>query len=262
MKPMKKGLSIALCFMSFGAAAQHTSGTVTYETSVHVNMQDINLPEGLSLPEGLELSIANSSRREKLLYFNSDHSLYENKPEEENDQEARSYQQGDVSIQITGGTQADEKVYRDLKNKKQIRQADLMGKMFLVSGETEAPAWKMTGKQKMILNMPAMEAQAINGEDTLFAWYTTSIPLSTGPDVFHGLPGLILELNSGHVLMKAIDFKPGDVNNNKIKAPTKGKKIEARAFAKLQEEKHREMMQEAGEAENGNGVIMRTVITR
>ena len=34
-------------------------------------------------------------------------------------------------------------------------------------------------------------------EITISAWYTPQIPVSAGPGNYHGLPGLILEVNDG-----------------------------------------------------------------
>ena len=60
---------------------------------------------------------------------------------------------------------------------------------------------------------------------TVTAWYTPQIPVSSGPDVYWGLPGLILELNAGRTTMLCTEVAINSEEPIKIKAPAKGKKV-------------------------------------
>ena len=39
--------------------------------------------------------------------------------------------------------------------------------------------------------------EMVTEEETITAWYTLDIPVNNGPSRYHGLPGLILEVNDG-----------------------------------------------------------------
>lgn len=55
--------------------------------------------------------------------------------------------------------------------------------------------WKLQSEQKMIHNYICKKASLFFGGRLWEAWFTEDIPISDGPYKFHGLPGLILEIN-------------------------------------------------------------------
>jgi GLPGLI family protein len=61
--------------------------------------------------------------------------------------------------------------------------------------------------------------------------------LSSGPDAFNGLPGMILkvDINKQEFVYLATEISK-TVNLKDLKAPTKGKKVTRQDFAKLQKE--------------------------
>ena len=73
------------------------------------------------------------------------------------------------------------------------------------------------------------------------AWYTPQIPVSNGPGEYWGLPGLILEVNSGRttVLCTEIVMNPTEVTE--ITVPTKGKEITREEYNKTAKKKMEEM---------------------
>ncbi len=85
------------------------------------------------------------------------------------------------------------------------------------------------------------------------AWYTMQIPVNNGPGEYWGLPGLILEVNSGRttVLCTKIVMNPSE--KAEIKKPTKGKEIsreEYQATVKKKMEEMREMFRSRGGRRN------------
>lgn len=227
--------------------AQQTSGTIVYEQIITMDIS------GQNLPEGMAALIPKEQKMEKVLYFSPEATLYENS-EKGNDAKKEEYKQDDMEIRIERNM-PDEKTYTDIKNKQVVAQKDLMGRLFLVSKDSEPGKWKFTGRQKKILDLPCMEAVDVSGEDTVVAWYTTGIPVQAGPGDISGLPGMVLEANMGkliHLVAKRIENDAEAVK--KIKAPTKGKKISAADFEKLQKEKQEEMQKQFGG--KGNVIIM------
>jgi GLPGLI family protein len=150
----------------------------------------------------------------------------------------------------------EEITYTDLKTGATVEQRDLMGKKFLVSGDATRRKWQMTGKQKEILSYPCQEAVSY-GKDTLFAWFTTSIPVSAGPPEWRGLPGMVMEASrvvgeGGSYTIKATKVEEGV---QALSAPKEGKKVTKAEFDKIQKEKQKEMEEQFG-GSHGNGRMM------
>ena len=77
-------------------------------------------------------------------------------------------------------------------------------------------------------------------------WYTLDIPVNHGPGDYWGLPGLILELNSGNttVLCSKIVLNPKE--KMEIKEPTKGKEVSLEEYDEIIQEKMKEMEERMG----------------
>lgn len=250
---MKKCFFLPLVYLSFYASAQRTSGMITYTQSLSIPKEQA---EGI--PEGLAAFIAQSQKIEKVLYFNSTASLYEDK-EMTGKETAEELTQGNMKIKVSRSNAGEEKTYTDLKSKKEVSERAFMGRTFLVTGTSESRQWKFTGRQKKILDQPCMEAVfSKETGDTITVWYTPGIPVSAGPAGLSGLPGLILEAHIGsHLHLAAIRIEDDKAGGQKIKEPTKGKKITEEAFAKLMKEKEEELKQQFGGGRNGKTIIIK-----
>jgi GLPGLI family protein len=132
-------------------------------------------------------------------------------------------------------------VYMDLETQKRIHQLEFMTRSFLVEYKLEALPWKLTNKQKKILDYVCMGAELVLGEETLTAWFTPQIPISVGPGAYYGLPGLILGLEKNEevfLLATSVDLKvPQEDLSSRL---NKGKKMSEKAFEKVVEEKTEE----------------------
>ncbi|MCY1536558.1 GLPGLI family protein [compost metagenome] len=240
---MKKLLLLPLLLMSGLAMAQQTLGMITYERKVFIDKRQF---EGSNLPEGLADIIPAEQKSLKTLYFTPDATLYENSTVKIG--EVQEYTEGNMMFRAVGA-EPDEKVYTDIKNQKKTEQKDLMGKQFIVQSESlPASKWKTTGRQKKILGMPCMEAAMMDehGQYQIKAWYTTAIPVSSGPDGMSGLPGMIMELSIGEtMLIAAVKIEPMDAKMlTHIKPPIKGKKVTAKEYDAIMQKKLAEMEQQ------------------
>lgn len=75
------------------------------------------------------------------------------------------------------------------------------------------------------------------------AWYTPQIPISNGPAEYWGLPGLILEINSGRTTMLCTEIALNTKEDIEIEAPKKGEKITREEYTKTVTQKMEEMRQ-------------------
>ena len=103
-----------------------------------------------------------------------------------------------------------------------------------------------TQKQEKEIDVPKME--------TITAWYTPQIPLSTGPKDYYGLPGLILEVNVGRTTMLCTEIIINPKNEVEIKKPTKGKKVTREEYNAIVKEKSDELREQfRNRRRNGGG---------
>ena len=149
----------------------------------------------------------------------------------------------------------DNKVYCDLKDKKKTEQRDFMSRQFLIETPFSASTWKLTGNQKSILNYSCQEAVLQDTSRKVKAWFTSAIPVSTGPNGVCNLPGMVLEAeyNGGQqtYVAKSVSLEP--VDNKLIVRPKEGKKVTREEFNAIVKEKEKEM----GGDGSGNNVIIR-----
>lgn len=240
---MRKLLLLPLLLVNYLAMAQQTIGMITYESKVFINKEQF---ANSNLPEGLADIIPAEKKSLKVLYFTPDATLYESssiKPAE-----SQEYTEGNRVFRMVG-QEPDEKIYLDMKNQKKTEQKDLMGKQFIVQSESLPPSkWKTTGRQKKILGMPCMEATMMDetGKYNIVAWYTTAIPVSSGPNGINGLPGMIMELSVGdNILITAVKVEPSDAGMlTRIKPPVKGRKVTANEYKQIEQKKLAEMEQQ------------------
>lgn len=111
------------------------------------------------------------------------------------------------------------------------------------TAETKQDSTKVKGDKDPFENIEIPE------EVEVTAWYTMSIPVNSGPGEYWGLPGLILEVNSGRttILCTKIVLNPAD--KDEIRKPTKGKEIsqeDYQATVKKKMEEMREMFRSRG----------------
>lgn len=145
----------------------------------------------------------------------------------------------------------------DLTKQKVTEQRDFMTRMFLVESNYSDFKWKLTGNQKEILGYPCQEATLVDSTQKTVAWFTASIPVSSGPMMYCNLPGMILEAsrNDGEIVWTAVSVKERPVTKEEMPKPKEGKKVTRDEFRAIIDEKMKEMEQEYGGS--GGKVIMR-----
>ncbi|MFH0760929.1 MAG: GLPGLI family protein [Bacteroidota bacterium] len=241
------------------AAAQNdgkkiTSGTVRYEEKVKL---DIHL-EG----DGAQFSnmLPKERKSNKILVFNQDAALYTNNKDVAEEEDIMSDVEGGGMIQVHM-EEPDNRLFTDLKTKKQIEQREFMTRMFLIEGEMETSPWKLTGNAREILGYTCQEAVLEKDSVKTVAWFTPSIPVSAGPGLYNNLPGLVLEVNvkDGDRIITATSVEETTGDIARLEKPKEGKKVTKEEFNRIVEEKRKEMGIEEGVSGDGatSHVIMR-----
>lgn len=235
----------ALTFTStFTFAQENRSGMVVYEevTKLEIKLEGDASQFAHMLPK--------ERKSNKVLFFNENMSLYENKANDED--ETMSMNSGHANVMIKMA-EPENKVFTDLESKKQIEQREFMTRTFLIEGEN-TQTWKMTGNQKMVLDFPCQEAVVEKDSISYSAWFTPVIPVSAGPSKYGGLPGLILAVESsdGKSSIKATSIDFNELEKDVPEKPKKGRKVTREEFEKIVEEKMKEM----GAEGRGEGQMM------
>lgn len=267
---MKKLLitSIAL-FASALTFGQQKEGTVTYErtTQIQIRFAGANDEMQRMIPK---------SRTDKFeLRFANNQSLWKMAPQDNNNDDNSFGGDGVRINMVVAG--ADDVMYCNFDAAKTVEQKEVFDKKFIVEDSIRPMKWKLSDETKTILNHTCRKATATqynkrmtmnmdNGkmerkevEDTsnIVAWFTTDIPVSTGPAEFQGqLPGLILEMDihNGRQVYKALGIsEKADVAS--IKEPSGKKRYTPDEFNKERDKMMEEMQKNN---QGGNRFFMRS----
>ena len=225
------------------------SGSVIYEQIVQL---DIQLEGDAAQYADL---LPKERKSEKILHFSEEAALFENHHSENPEEALDMHQEGTVMVKMA---EPDNKTFTDLKEGEQIEQKEFMSRMFLIKSELSTGEWKLSGKQKMILDYPCQQAIKAGEEQEVVAWFAPAIAVSAGPGRFGNLPGLVLEVNIDEgqqvIVAKSVELKV--VDKAILKKPTKGKEVTEEEYLAIVEEKMKEMGAE-GEVEGGHAVVIK-----
>ncbi|QES90445.1 GLPGLI family protein [Rhizosphaericola mali] len=117
-------------------------------------------------------------------------------------------------------------VYMDLQNKQQIRNAHLFENGYLLKDSIQNIKWKLTSETKEIAGIICKRANALIMDSIyVVAFYTDQIPTQGGPEIFNGLPGMILgvALPYDHISWFATKITVLTPSKEDLKYPQKGK---------------------------------------
>lgn len=260
---MKKIFLVAASAFSLLAVAQTKEGKVIYERTTQMGAMRF----GGNLPPEVQAQIERAPRSRTDQYellFSPEHSLYQYLPNAAAEEGGSTFSGGGAIIQMRRNV--NEVSYANFAAGTRVDQREVLDKNFVVTDTIQKLQWKLSTETKPILNFTARKATATNivtrpimsmenGQmkretitDTVpvVAWFTTEVPVPTGPNYQGQLPGLILELdvNKGQNVIRAIEFSP-KVATHKIKEPKDGKRLTAAEFTierdKMMEEMRRNM---------------------
>lgn len=230
---MKKILSIILV----GAAiclqpgyAQVREGRVVYERKVdmHRRLEDPSMKN----------MVPQFSTSKAELLFSADESLWKNLKEEEDirDQAGEDQDRPVIRMKFGGG---DDQTYRNYATDKMVQQREMGPKKYIIEDSLPHQSWKLLPDtlrvQGYLCHKASGKSQA---GDPVIAWYAEDLQASSGPEMYGGLPGLILlvDINGGEMVFTALSLETKGLDKGLVQAPTDGKKITRAAFRKMMDE--------------------------
>lgn len=261
MNTIVKVLVFALTLIVFQANAQEFQGVATYKSKRKLEIKLDSTQVNSEMHQQMMEMLKKQFEKTYILTFNKEESIY--KEEEALAPPQPSGMQ--VVVAIAGGSDI---LYKNTKDQRYTNQNDMFGKIFLIKDKLKTMEWKLEPETKNIGEYTCFKATttreqekrvgsiSVNGDKdldgeekkapemetiTITAWYTPQIPISTGPGIYHGLPGLILEVNDGSetVICSKIVLNPKDGLN--ISEPKKGKAVTQAEFDEIMEKKMKEM---------------------
>jgi GLPGLI family protein len=231
---MKYFVSIILAHLVVLLAnGQMKEGKIIYERKINLHKR---IP---AADESMKSMIPEFNTSKVQLLFSESESIFKNLPEEEDIREhAGESDNGNRIVMRFGGS--DDETYKNYETGKSIEQRELGPKKYIIEDSLKKLSWKLddAGSTKMIKNYTCRKAlcKSPQGLDVV-AWYSDEINCPSGPDIYGGLPGMILEVSIGD---GEIVFTPIEITNSTdkklVKAPVSGKKISRKEFQKMIEE--------------------------
>ncbi len=257
---MKKNVLIIIIILNVQFIySQELYGKAEYQSKYISKEQNETSNENETKIEEFERAwqdgIKKETEKKYLLTFNSEECLYEQIQELE---KPGNPSKNSISISVSISGYSDNK-YINFKENRKVTESEILGKQFLIIDELKCQEWKLLNETKKIGEFECYKAETIikvsenelkEYEDylkkeqvkpSLFklekpkdqiitAWYTSEIPISFGPNNFCGLPGLILEINDGNLVILCTKITLKKEEKTKIKEPKRGKKVTQKEF--------------------------------
>jgi GLPGLI family protein len=247
---MNKFIFFLICIFSLSLSAQSIKGKAYY-----ISKTKANYNSNISTEKRKELDERAKRLFDKklVLSFNQSESFY--REEESLDDGGNAYRAGYLAA--TSGYVSNG-IYKNTENKTFIEQREFLGKLFLVKDSLPKFNWKLENESKkigdytvfkatMIRKIDSTDYRMINtqnfksdGNIIVTAWYTPQIPVHSGPDIYGGLPGLILELNIYRTTILCSKIILNTANSEEIKPSKNGEVVSLSEFDKIAKEKRKE----------------------
>lgn len=135
-------------------------------------------------------------------------------------------------IVIVSPTYSDENhaVFKDFTQRRMIEVKDFLSKSYRIEENLPKYNWKLEQQTKEIMGLKCYKA--IVG-DSIVAWFCPDIPVNDGPDIYCGLPGIIIDLEDRNDVYRCISLNPA--SKKVVSEPKRCKVLSAEEFEKLKE---------------------------
>lgn len=257
---------LALTVAVSAVSAQDFQGVATYKTQRQIDIKIDSTQMNSEMHTRMMEMMKKQFQKTFKLTFNKEESLYK---EEEELEKPQAPMGGDFQVVMVGNGGGSDVLYKNTKENRFSDLKDTMGKIFLVKDSINQIEWKLGSETKYIGEYQCFKATYTKmvekpreivefdnekkedqeekepemEERTVTAWYTPQIPVNNGPAQYQGLPGLILEVYDGKLIIICSKIVINPENKVKIEAPTKGKEVNQAKYDEIMEKKAKEMME-------------------
>lgn len=210
----------ALLMMAMMAQAQHTfNGKIEFErrTNLHRTIDEMDEDDKRWI-EKMRSQIPKHNVHYFDYSFTQQHSIYE--PGREAEQT--------VNFWFARSPAAENIVYTDFATGRVTAQKQVFEEKFLVKDTMRVIKWKIQDEVRTIADYKCRKAVGVMYDSVyVIAFYTEDIPASGGPEMFSGLPGMILEvavprLHTTWIATKVEYNKPDE---KEFEIPKRGKEV-------------------------------------
>ena len=204
---MKNTFTIFLLFICYFASSQSLSGEINYKAYPRVK-ENIDTT-GIDIPKNLYQDVIKALKYfENITFkltFNANYSRFAVENVLQSDLNYKFFSLAKI-ITMTNNI-----YYQNLKTHQVIEEVD--GVYLAIDKKVK---WTLRNGKKVINGYTCYKAvysdHRISAEGKNFtveivAWYCPEFPVSLSPDLYNGLPGIVLELNNGNVVFVAKEIK-------------------------------------------------------
>ncbi|PCE63315.1 GLPGLI family protein [Sediminicola luteus] len=262
-------LTLVMTLMIGFLNAQQMTGRAVYKSMSKMEIRLDSTEASAAMQADLQEQLMEAMKKDYELNFNSTESNWKELPKLD-----KSMGGGGIQvIGIASGGGADGLLYKNTKTKGFSETQGMFGKLFLIEGDLEEYEWELGSETKQIGQYTCYKATAVRKfmassfsssddgvdsseqerEQTLTAWYSPEIAVNHGPDVFWGLPGLILEISNGErtLICSQVILNPSDAKA--VVPATKGKKVTEAEYEDIMEKQMQKMHRMHGGRKKGDG---------
>ena len=254
--------------------SQIQKGRIVFERTVQIQ---IAIATANGEPDMALQNMLPKSRTDRYeLLFNTNQTLWKQLEDERPEADNMVINNGGGMMVRAVGMGSDDILFSNLETGKKVEQRELGTKKFVVEDSLLKLKWKLSEETKtilgqlcrkatseristrMMMNMDngKMERKEVADTSVIVAWFSPSIPVSSGPAEYQGqLPGMILEMdmNNGRSHYIAVELTE-KADFAAIKEPKSNKRISQAEFNKERDKMFEEM------GRNNGGGAGRTVI--
>lgn len=235
---MKSLFSVFFALMSLLMIAQ-TSGEIIYEETVDLHRRMTGDREQFK-------EFVPQFRTNKMILLFDDHqALYKASAKQDEDIETEG-NGGRMRMRFMGPGGGI--LWQNYVESRSVEERYFMDKKFLIKGETQSVAWKLTGESMQVGQYLCQKATFEDSIRQVVAWFTPMVPVPLGPGEFGQLPGLILhiDINDGERTITAQEINMKEIDSGLIVEPEKGKEVTQEEFREIMREKMEEMRAQNG----------------
>ncbi|RPA69658.1 GLPGLI family protein [Cyclobacteriaceae bacterium YHN15] len=215
-------------------------GVITYSTKVNMHKR---LPAD---QEDMKKMIPEFSTTQSQLFFNETESLFKPVPPDENPFEQGPGIDGPRVMRMV----LQNETYLDREEDLITQLKEFMGKKYIIKKESRRLPWKLGDESKEIQGYLCRNAFFTDeNEREIMAWYTEEIRIPIGPETYHGLPGLILEvaINTDDMIISADKFDFRALKKNELKLPKGGQEMSDEDYRAMVQEQMEKMGAQGGQ---------------